>query len=183
MIKYNKELVNPINKVVIKPPIPNTKVVKDYRAENIKLGTDKTYTQYEVDSIVNKVSEELSIELENKYMQNELKLSIELDAKKSSVLVLEKEVNHLNAKLDAKDAMIIELTKQVNSIINNNRSMEHSTPQDDTVIVMDTLFIDPSVKGAENKMQNYITVEEIKGDGVNVKDSVNKLKSILGKRS
>ena len=61
--------------------------------------------------------------------------------------------------------------------------MEHSTPQDDTVIVMDTLFIDPSVKGAENKMQNYITVEEIKGDGANIKDSVNKLKSILGKRS
>jgi len=161
MIKYNKELIGPNSHPIIAPPVPNRKVIREVVVEPTRNSLEKTYTQSEMEDLINKISEEISIELETKHKE---------------------EVSRLNAKLDAKDAMLMELTKQVNEILTRGGGSIDRTELTNLSIDVDTIFIDPSVRGAENKMQNHIVVEEVKGEGSNVKDSVNKLKNLLGKK-
>ena len=183
MIKYNKELIGPRNHPIISPPVPIRRVIRELPTEVVKISGEKTYTQSEVEELINKASEDLSIELETKYTQNAIELSRELNDKQSRVLVLESEISRLYAKLEAKDLMLVELTKQVNNILNRgSNNLVDKIELTNLSIDMDTVFIDPSVKGAENKMQNHIIVEEVKGEGSNVKDSVNKLKNLLGRK-
>jgi len=158
-------------------------VIKELPTEAVKINGEKTYTQKEMEDLINKVSEELSMELENKYTQNVVELTERLKEREVKVSVLENDIQRLNAKLDAKDLMVVELTKQVHSILIEGRTFQIDKNElTNLSIDMDTIFIDPSIRGAENKMQNHIIVEEVKGEGNNsVKDSVNKLKNLLGK--
>lgn len=169
MIRYNKKVLNEVP--FIPPPIP----IKN------KEPTQKQFSQNEVDELINKAVTEISLELESKYVQDSIELTRVLNEKSTMVLALEEEVQRLNGKIDAKDSIIIELTKQVNNILNSNFTFSGSTTINSTTD-MDIIFIDPSVSGAENNMQNHIIVEEIKGENTNIKDNVSKLKSILGKK-
>lgn len=181
MIKYNKELIGPHNHPIIAPPTPNrqsTTIID----KSIKISNEKMYTQTEMEELINKVSEELSMELELKHKQDASEWAVKLDGERGRVLSLEEEVSRLNAKIDTKDLMLVDLTKQVNEILNRGGHYVAKNELTNLSIEVDTIFIDPSVRGAEDKMQNHIIVEEVKGEGSNVKDSVNKLKNLLGKK-
>lgn len=146
-----------------------------------------TYSEQQLQDIVNKSVEDISIELEKKYLV-ELEANHKLiDLKDAEITKLMKTISVLENKLDKRDNIILELTTKVSNMLNNgNKQIDACVSTDDdktTRPSMDKIFIDPTIKGVEDKYESHVVVDEEQSKKDNVANSVNKLKALMGGKS
>lgn len=140
------------------------------------------YTKEQIDDLLNKVLAEDSLALEKKYIEKIDSLKILVIEKKEEAIKNNEMILELNLKLDKKDILISELThKIINSTGAVTTVVQENKPVEDTERPsMDDVFIDPSKKGAEDRMEAHVTSKKLYGNKNTEKD-INKLKSLIGK--
>lgn len=173
MIRYNKSAIN-LN-TVIAPPKMGVRPIKQDQTASV--------TDNNADLLINKAVEEVSLELELKYKSEIDNLSSNLKSKDLIISELQIEVTKLKSSLEVKEQTIKELISQVGIALaqTGTNNTNYSTTVSNTssnVIEMEEIFVDPSVKGQEDKMTGYLNITEIKSDS-NVLDNVSKLKKAL----
>ena len=161
----------------IAPPVMNSPEIESLREDIKKLTSTiptnvSGYTKDQVDTMVNTAIEDVSIDLERKYV-------FEITELKTKNNKLNSIVDKLNDKLDKKDDIILELTT-------NNRSVSFDSVDSDSTFVdhrpsMDNIFIDPTKKGEEAEFEAHITNKETESDTSKVKSNVDKLKKLMNK--
>ncbi len=140
------------------------------------------YTKDQVDEMVNTAIEEVSIDLEKKYV-------FEIDTLKQSladsierVKELTTTNTNLQERVDKKDDVILELTAKLSStpsVIMATDDMSY-TPEDSSRPSIDKIVIDPTKKGAEDNIESHLTVKEVKSQKPKLSSNVNKLKELMG---
>lgn len=136
----------------------------------------------DAETLINQAVEEVSLELELKYKSDLAILKSKLNEKDDLIKNLQTELIQLKAVLETKEQTVKELITQVSLALSQSSPGTMSTvlPISDNVIDMDEVFVDPSIKGQENKMTSFINVTEVKGSS-NVLADVSKLKKALKK--
>jgi len=134
------------------------------------------YSKDQVNEMINTAIEEVSVELENKYLLEiaTLKQSV-LDGKDSIKTLTENNYN-LQERVDKKDNVILELTAK----LSNNYLVTQSTPEDSNRPSITNTIIDPAEKGAEDKMESHVKIKEIKSTS-DTGANLNKLKNLMVK--
>jgi len=140
------------------------------------------YTKDQVDEMVNTAIEEVSVELEKKYIFeiNTLKQSLKDSTIRISELTA---VNTgLQERVDKKDDVILELTNKLSnspSVIVATENMSY-TPEDSDRPAIDNIVIDPTERGAGDKMESHLTVKEVKSQKPKLSSNIGKLKELMG---
>lgn len=131
------------------------------------------YTKQQIDDAVNLAIEEVSIDLEKKYV-------VEINTLKSENSQLKILNEKLGERIDKKDDVILELTTKLSTGI-----ATITQPGDVNIIndrpTIDAIFIDPAEKGAEDKFESHVITKETKSLKPDVLANVNKLKNLMGK--
>lgn len=144
---------------------------------------DVGYSKDQVKQLVNDSLEELSIDLETKYVTEIEALKKELTIKNEIIDDLKLTVVKLEDKLDARDATILKLSTKVASIsrtvIYADGVEEASDPDRPSI---DKVFIDPTVKGSEDRYETHIKIVEEVSSKPSVESDVNKLKKLMGNK-
>jgi hypothetical protein len=140
------------------------------------------YTKEQVDKMVNTAIEEVSIDLEKKYI-------FEIDTLKKSLAISTDKVKELTVtnlglqeRVDKKDDVILELTTKLSkgpAVIMATDGMSY-TPDESDRPSMDNVYIDPTEKGAGEGMEAHLTVKEVKSQKPKLASNVNKLKELMG---
>jgi len=138
------------------------------------------YTKEQVDEMINSAIEEVTIELEEKYISKINKLKNYLSRNKEELSELKTFNKSLNEKLDKKDDVIIDLTSKLSAPQVIMSSDGGYTPEDDARPSMDNIYIDPIAKGAGDKMESHLTVKEEVSSKPAVIANVDKLKKLMG---
>lgn len=156
--------------------------IKELKAEITKLVSSgisvaSGYTQQQVDDMLNEAIEEVSVDLEKKYVQ-------EIKQLKDKLLVASNEIQKLSGTLDKKDKVIIDLTTKITDLANRPvtvvQSNKAATEEERDRPSMNESYIDPAKKGAEDKMESHVKIKEIKSKA-NTGANINKLKNLMGK--
>ncbi len=140
---------------------------------NIPL-TKEGYTKDKVDEMVNSAIEEVSIDLEKKYV-------LEIKELKEKELELKEVIDKLNIKLDKRDDVIIDLTTKLSNRPITNAQVEVQDVSEEARPSIDNIFIDPTHKGEEDKFKSYVTNKKVIDSRPEVKANVDKLKKLMGK--
>lgn len=140
------------------------------------------YTKDQVDELVNTAIEEVSVDLEKKYI-------FEIDTLKQSLNNSTERVQELTAankslqeRVDKKDDVILELTTKLGntpSVIMATDDMSY-TPEDPGRPSIDNIIIDPTEKGAGDRMESHLTVKEVKSQKPKLSSNVDRLKELMG---
>lgn len=150
---------------------------------------DSGYSKEDIEQLINKTLEDVSLDLESRYKQ-------QIEEYKSTISGLEKtikdkddQINKLSDKLDVKDNFILNLSNKIADLSSNpariiykdvhNSDEDVSEDKDDRPDI-DRVFIDPTIKGSEDKLKSHVINNEVTSKN-NVQDSVGRLKDLVGK--
>lgn len=138
-----------------------------------------TYSKDQVNDIINAALEEVTAELEEKYIN-------EINSLKALANERQEIINKLESKIDSKDATIEKLTNQ---LVNSKPTVIYSSNPDNAVTQnttnrpqLDSVFVDPSTKGDEDRFESHINVAEVKSEKKAVNADIDKLKALLGSK-
>ncbi len=126
------------------------------------------YSREKVDEMINAAIEEVSIELEEKYIS-------EIKYLKNKNIELKSTVEKLDEKLDKKDDMILSMT------VNAKAAGVGEVIVDDDRPAIDSIFIDPTKKDEENKFESHIVNKDPESGRSKVKSNVDKLRKLIKK--
>lgn len=146
------------------------------------------YSKEQVENLVNKTVEEVSIDLEKKYLEKINNLEKELSHKDAVIIDLNNTINKLNDKIDVRDATLLDLTAKITELSNRPTHVLHSNSTEDLVVEdssrpsIDKIFIDPTANGGEDKYESHVTSTETKSNKPIVSNSIDKLKQIMGNK-
>jgi len=162
----------------INPPTMNISELDSLRKDIKKLTSaipvnTSGYTKEQVDGMINTAIEDVSIDLERKYI-------FEITELKTENNKLNSTIDKLNNKLDKKDDIILKLTTT------NNRAISFEDVDLDSPLInnrpsMENIFIDPTKKGEEKDFESHIINKETESDTSKVKSNVDKLKKLMNK--
>ncbi len=165
--------------------------IKELRAEITKLASTNTlstggYTQQQVDDMLNGAIEEVSVDLEKKYLKDIRELTRFLEDSKNEVSDLKAKLDKKEEVISTKDSVILELTTKITELSSRSvtvlQALAETVEEEPNRPSMGSVFIDPSKKGAEDKMESYVKIKEVKNnDGAKVGANINKLKNLMGK--
>ena len=156
--------------------------IKELKAEITKLAGSGIaaaggYTQQQVDDMLNEAIEEVSVDLEKKYVQNIKQL-------KARLVAAGDEVQKLSESLDKKDKLILDLTTKITdlasrpvTVVQGNKAEVEEVSDRPS---MNESYIDPAKRGAEDKMESHVKIKEIKSKA-DTGANINKLKNLMGK--
>ncbi len=199
MVTYNKKGVAKKGERILSSGGPRDRQRKLASQNNMKdlltmkedlfgITTDMTtkdvgYSKDQVKQLVNDSLEELSIDLETKYITEINDLKKELVIKSELIDEFKRTVIKLEDKLDTRDVTILELSTKLASIprtvIYSDGVEEQSDPDRPSI---DKVFIDPTEKGSEDRYETHIKVVEEVSSKPNVTSDVNKLKELMGNK-
>lgn len=141
------------------------------------------YSKKEVQALVNDSIEEVSIDLESKYLKEIKELKASVASKDGIISDLTGNITKLEDKLDKKDDTILELTNKVTSISTRGYAVQPTEEIGDPDRPgIEKVFIDPTKKGAEDKYESHVKMAEKESSKGNVSSSVNKLKALIGSK-
>lgn len=151
--------------------------------ESIREELDSLRAKLNTTSIASEVSttqfdtiiEETTLEIEQQYVKRISELETTLEERNKYIAKLED-------RLDKQDMLLSKLT--------NNIGVIQATAGTAPVVVdeaisrptIDSVFIDPTVKGAEDKLKSYVKSEEVKSSKTNTSASIDKLKNLMGSK-
>lgn len=144
---------------------------------------DVGYSKEQVQSLVNDSLEEISIDLESKYVGEISELKMSVASKDTIIATLTDTVTKLEDKLDKRDETILELTNKVTNITNRGFIAQPTEDIEDPARPsIDKVFIDPTEKGAEDKYESHVTLKEEESSKDSVSSNVDKLKALMGNK-
>lgn len=165
---------------------------KDWRHLKEELGditttmktSDVGYSKEQVNNLINDSINDVSATLETKYIHQINSLEKELNSKDSVIENLTTTITKLESTLEKREEIIIELTDKVSQISSRPTYITQvpEEVEDPDRPSIDKVFIDPTVKGAEDNYESHVkTVEEASTKG-SVTNDVDKLKSLMGNK-
>lgn len=148
------------------------------RAEINILRNELTASSRSIDSStssMDEVIEEVASEIEQNYVDRISMLETTLDDKNKYIIKLED-------RIDKQDALIQKLTNNIG--IAQIQPVAVPTVSEDVAIrpSIDSVFIDPTVKGSEDKLESHVKIKEIKSAEVSTSANINKLKNLIGSK-
>lgn len=165
--------------------------IKELKAEITKLASSKDitaggYNQQQVDDMLNEAIEEVSVDLEKKYVKELKELKDKLLHAGDIIQDLTNTLDKRVESLDAKDKVILDLTTKITEISSRPvtvvQGTQEATESKSNRPSIDSVYIDPTEKGKTEKMKSHVKIKEIKDTtGTNTANSINKLKSLMGK--
>jgi ElaB/YqjD/DUF883 family membrane-anchored ribosome-binding protein len=194
------------------------------RVDEAPITSEKTiqsFSQDQVDDLINKTAEEVSLEVESNFKKkieeskaelavlyrelevlrdkladkdNELmsirnnyedQLSASRDRMNRQQAAFEERESNLYLKLDDKDKTIKDLTNKLADISTRPVNVMSYDKASESVEAgdrpaMDNIYIDPSKKGYEDKMESHVVNKETKSNKHKVTSDVDKLKNLMG---
>lgn len=124
---------------------------------------------------IDEAIEEISAELEQRYVDKISTLESLLEEKIEQIKKLEE-------KVDNKDRLIETLTNKISAapVIQSgaatDSTVESSRPS------IDNVFIDPTSKGSEDRLESHVKVTKVDSTKPAVSDNINKLRSLMGNK-
>lgn len=192
MVTYNKQGVAKKGDRILSSGGPRDRQRKLAMQDNIKYlagittnmaAKDVGYSKEQLQQIINESLEDISIDLENKYIKELSDLKKDLIKKEETIENLNNNITKLEDKLDKRDSTILELSKNLTTaprtIVYTD---EVSSSKEQARPAIDQVFIDPSVKGSENKYESHIKTKEELSTKSRVKSDVDKLKALMGSK-
>jgi len=157
----------------------NSGIVEGLKDELKHIASTIGYTKDQATEMLNTAIEEVSIDLEKKYI-------FEIDTLKKSVSDSINTINELKAinsalqvRIDKKDDVILELTSKLSSPTREVVYESDSSSTSDRPSI-DNIIIDPTERGAGAKMESHLTVKEVKSMKPKLASNINKLKELMG---
>lgn len=144
---------------------------------------DVGYSKEQVRTLVNDSIEEVSVDLETKYIKELKELRASVASKDVIISNLTDTITKLEDKLDKRDDTIMELTSKVSAMASRGYVAQPTEDvEDPSRPSIDKIFIDPTEKGAEDKYESHVTVKEEQSEKTNVTSEVDKLKALMGNK-
>lgn len=166
----------------------NIQDLQNLKEELVQLTTNNqsketNYSKEQIQTLVNDSIEEVSIDLEKKYLQELGELRTSIISKDELIAKLTGTIGKLEDKLDVRDSTILELTTKVTSMASKGFIVQPAEAFGDPKRPsIEQIFIDPTKKGAEDKYESHVTMEEEQSTKGNVNKSVDKLKALMGNK-
>lgn len=160
-----------------------TNTVTHEELESIREELDSLRANLNTTSIASEVSttqldtiiEETTLEIEQRYLKRISELETTLEERNKYIVKLED-------RLDKQDMLLSKLTSNIGVI----QATAGTAPVvvDETISrpTIDSVFIDPTAKGAEDKLKSYVKSEEVKSSKTNTSASIDKLKNLMGSK-
>lgn len=130
-------------------------------------------------TVVDEAIEELSIELEKRYIER-------ISDLESTIAEKIEYIKRLESKLDKQDEIIYNLTNKVAAapvytvaapLLEDDRELSNSNRPS-----IDNIVIDPTKKGSEDKLESHVTTKEVTTAKSTTSTNINKLKDLMGSK-
>ena len=154
----------------------STSELDSIRAEINILRNEFTTSPISVDSSsIDEVIEEVTSDIEKRYMDRISTLEATLVDKDNYIIKLE-------ARLDKQDELIQKLTNSIGTVQIQSSSIPIVLEDKSTRPNIDSVFIDPTVKGSEDRLESFVKSKEVLSTQPDTEASINKLKNLIGNK-
>lgn len=124
---------------------------------------------------IDEVIEEVSFELEQRYIDRISTLESTLEDREKYIIKLE-------GRIEKQDNLIQKLTNNIGTIPAQVGTAPVPVEEYPARPNIDTIFIDPTTKGAEDRLESYVKAREVKSEKPNMSANLNKLKDLMGSK-
>lgn len=119
--------------------------------------------------------EEITLEIEHRYVRRISELESTLKDREKYILKLEE-------RIDKQDELISKLTNSIGAIPVSTGVTPIIVNDDIKRPNIDKIFIDPTSKGDEDKLESHVKTKEVKSEKPNMSANLNKLKDLMGSK-
>ncbi len=188
MVTYNKNLKKKTGRIVLpgrpRDPILTKPIdvdsqsygIEELRKEIHSLRSQLDRSPLSQDDVTTKIDEaleEMAAELEEKYIEK-------ISTLENLVSDRESYIEKLEGRLEKQDQLINNLTSNIGKIKISKPLENNALDEEPERPNIDSVFIDPTKKGEEDKLESHVKNTELKSSKPNTASSIKKLKSLMG---